>query len=630
MITIKNKQRQNIAILENAFDLGYLRRTNEIWTASFSLPLDDPKNTECEPLNYVEITDDSNGDYIGLFRIDPSDTVKEEQLNRVTYQCTHVLSTLLDDVLFLYHEALSLSTADTIKYLLDKQLVKNWQLGNVNIARYFSYKWESENLISALFSITKPFDVPVRWSFDTTVYPWKLNLTTWPSAPECEIRYAKNLRGIERKIDPSGIINRWYAVGYGEGVNTLTIEKVNPTGLPYVEDSASIAKYGVRADIFIDKSIEDANTLLSTVKAALNESKDPKITYRVNAADLTSISEDDVDRLKEGRMVRVTDPDFGTFTAPIVADSKADVTGQPYGIALEIANKVEELFGGQIELMKRQRINDVYAQGALSIDSHGFSDNADATHPAVIRFFLPNDLVNVNTLDLTFETAKFRAYSKATITTSTTTKTTSSGGGSTVTSSSGGGTTVTSSSGGGTTVTSSSGGGTTATSSNFIEAHLMSGVPENSVGTTNYGNHLHEVVVPGHDHTVTIANHSHSVTIGSHSHSVSIAEHSHNVSVPSHSHSVDIPGHGHDLDYGVYEHETLPTSVTVKVDGTAISGTALNRKSVDIIPYLAKDANGKVKRNEWHTVEITPNNLARINANVISRIFIQSRLGGNY
>lgn len=636
MIKIKNRQLQTIAILENAFEVGYSRRTNEVWSASFSLPLADPKNADCEVLNYVEITDDSNGDYIGLFRIDPSDSVKNEQLNKITYQCTHVLSTLLDDVLFLYHETLGLSTKDTITYLLNKQVVKHWQIGTVNITRYFSYKWESENLISALFSITKPFDVPVRWSFDTTVYPWKLNLQTWPSAPECEIRYAKNLRGIERKVDPTGIVNRWYAIGYGEGVNQLTINKVNPTGLPYVEDSASIAKYGVRADIFIDKTIEDAGTLLSTVEAALIESKDPKVTYRINAADLTSITKDDIDRLKEGRVVRVNDPDFGTITAPIVADTKTDMTGKPYGVVLEVANRVEELFGGQIELMKRQRVNDVYAQGSLSIDSHGFNDNCDASYPAVIRFYVPEDAVNINTLDLTFETQKFRAYSKAAKTTTTEVKTTSSGGGTTVTSSSGGGSNVTSSSGGGTTVTSSSGGGTTATTSNktFAQANLMSGVPQNAVGSENYGYHQHEVQIPGsifeHSHTVSIGNHSHSVSIGAHSHTVQTPSHSHSVSIDPHVHTLDIPGHGHDLIYGVWENATLPTSVTVKVDGNAVSGTALTRKDLNLIPYLSKDAGGRVKRGEWHTIEITPNNLARINANVISRIFIQGRLGGTY
>lgn len=36
-----------VAILENAFNIGYEIRLNELWTAHFSLPADDQKLTEC-------------------------------------------------------------------------------------------------------------------------------------------------------------------------------------------------------------------------------------------------------------------------------------------------------------------------------------------------------------------------------------------------------------------------------------------------------------------------------------------------------------------------------------------------------------------------------------------------------
>lgn len=414
LIKILNKQLQPIAILENAFGVGYTKRTNEVWSCQFSLPLDDPKNAECQALNYVELKDDLTDEYIGLFRIIPSNLRKNHSDNLITYECEHVFATLLDDVLFQDHYTSALSTADTIQYLLDRQAVKHWQLGNVNISRTFSYKWENENILSALFSIIKPFDVPVRWSFDTSVYPWKLNLETWPTQESCEIRYGKNLRGIERELDPTVVVNRWYALGYGEGVNQLNIKKVNPTGLPYVEDSASIAKYGLISDFFVDKSIEDASMLFSTVNALLNDTKEQKISYRVSAADLTSITQDDVDKMREGRQVRIIDPDLGTIKVPIVAEQKSDIIGLPYDLTLEISNK-RDLFGGEIKAERSRKINELYAQGSLSIDSHDFSDNCDSTHPVVIRFFVPEDLVNVNTLDLTFETTKFRAYSKAAI-----------------------------------------------------------------------------------------------------------------------------------------------------------------------------------------------------------------------
>jgi hypothetical protein len=223
----------------------------------------------------------------------------------------------------------------------------------------------------------------------------------------------------------------------------------------------------------------------------------------------------------------------------------------------------------------------------------------------------------------------YRLYSRGTKSGGAVIKSSGSGGGSVQTSSSGGGSTQTSSSGGGSTVTSASGGGTTATSSNYIEQHIMSGVPENSVGTDNWGYHLHEVVTPGHNHDVTIPNHTHSVTTPNHTHSVGIPAHTHSVPTPEHTHEINIPDHSHDIDYGIFELDRMPTAVVIKVDGNTVPFTQTSGDNIDLIPYLSKDTDGKVNRG-WHTVSITPNDLARINAQIFGQYFIQSRGGGSF
>ena len=168
----------------------------------------------------------------------------------------------------------------------------------------------------------------------------------------------------------------------------------------------------------------------------------------------------------------------------------------------------------------------------------------------LIRFYLDEDLINVNTLDLTLETSNFRAYSRAiegggAVVSSTSAggavvKSTSSGGGSTQTSTSGGGTTASSSSGGGTSTSTSSGGGTSTSTSNgggstqtsaaggdhkhtmFVRNNDVSGPPplnmyEASNGSLvrleaanqvletwgSSGNHTHSVAVPTHSHNST-------------------------------------------------------------------------------------------------------------------------------
>lgn len=590
------------------------------------MPLDDPKNADCQPLYYVEITDDLTGEYIGLFRIIPSLTTRNESTEAVTYNCEHVFATLLDDVIFGLHITEAMDTTDTINSLLAKQDVKHWVLGTIAAERYFSYKWENANVISALLSITKPFDIPLRWTFDTKAYPWTLNLEKWPSKPACEIRYAKNMRGIERDYDPSVVVNRWYALGYGEGVNQLNITKVNPTGKPYVEDAESIAKYGLVADFFVDRSIENDGLLYETVEAVLAESKDPKVSYRVSVGDLYGISKDDIDKIREGRIARIVDPDFGTFDAPVVLEAKSDIVAQPYGLTVEIANK-RDLFGSEVDAETRRRVNELAAQGATNLMVYPYNDNADQNNPAVIRFNLPEELVRINKASLTYETTEFRTYGRATEGGGETSKTTLGGGATTATSSSGGGTTATSSSGGGVAKSTASGGGSTQSSS--ISNPTFYAYTSSPVNPGD--DHIHAIEVTdqmNHNHTVQIPSHSHDFDVPNHSHSVTIQNHSHSVSIPSHTHDFTLPNHTHDIAHGIYKLNRKPTAVTVKVDGMSVPQTALNGNNIDLVPYLSKDpSDGKVVRG-WHTLEITPNDLGRITAQLNLQFFIQSR--GSY
>ena len=54
---IFNRDMKRLAYLDNALAVGYGLETNSLWTATFTLPADDPKNAYCTPLNFVEIFD---------------------------------------------------------------------------------------------------------------------------------------------------------------------------------------------------------------------------------------------------------------------------------------------------------------------------------------------------------------------------------------------------------------------------------------------------------------------------------------------------------------------------------------------------------------------------------------------
>jgi phage minor structural protein len=623
-------QRNVTSILENAKGISYTRINNQIWKASFSLPINDKKVDKVKLLKYVEFYDEE--EYVGLFRIIPKKTSKSGLT--VSFECEHVLATLLGSTLFKDHQLTNLPTDEVLQYLIDQQKEKHWQLGNVEIIRYFHYLWENENLLSAIFSVTKPFDEQYRWTWDTSSYPWTLNLVRPNTEPVCRIKERHNLIDFEIEENPMSVFNRIYPLGYGEGVNQLTIESVN-NGVPYIEDAESIAENGIIETTWADKRFEDAATLKASAESLLKKWKEPIVSWVVSAADVSEITGAKIDELKEGNVVRLELDDYPNVDLLIMKEHRPDIKGERGNTQLEIGSLTEDLSTTQADLERRQRVNEVYAQGATNLLSFDYNDNADATHPVVMRIYVPDEAVKINKLDLTFETTEFRAYSRATKGGGAVVKSTASGGGTSATSSSGGGVSKSTLSGGGTNQTSSSGGGTSTSSSSvdFDGVYLRTGVP---IGAelAPYEQHEHLVTITDnaltHSHTVTIGNHSHTVSIPSHSHDFTIPNHTHSVTIPNHTHQIEIPDHVHDIEHGIYTLDETPSSVAIIVDGNVVPVTSTSGNKIDLVPYLEKDSSGNITRGQFHTLEITPNGLGRINAQVIMQLFIQSRGGGSF
>lgn len=588
MIKVYDSDMNLQATLQNAYAISYEKRLNEVWAAEFTLPADDPKNEECLPFRFIEIFD--AGERVDLFRILPNKYRANSDSKTITYSCEQVLSTLLDDLLFRYHQTTNLSPAATIQYILDKQTAKRWSLGIIEFTDIYSYAWENTNLLSALFSIPKTHSGMYMWTWDTTVYPWRLNLVVPPSEQTSEIRYRKNLIGIEKDEDPRYVITRLYPLGYGEGVNQLGIESVN-SGIPYI-DADTAAQYGIISANFVDKTEENPLNLLAKAQTELEKAKIPQVTYSIDAADLYQITQDSIDRFREpGSLVKVYDEELGIFTARLVAVRKPDIKGKPGDIQIEISTKKEDIADITINLLNRQRISEVNAQGATNIDSNDYQDNCDNAHPAVIKFYIPEETVRVNKCLLNYETDYFRAYERATKGGGATTETTDSGG------------------------------------SHRHKMFDMEASQYYSEPPTDVGWHLFMasmsatstqdagVILPGDDYDLYTRD-----------------------AAGTHSHDIEIPNHTHEIEYGIYEYDYKPSKLTIKVDGNTVSTAAsLTGSKIDIIPYLSKDASGRINRGTFHTVEITPNTtednlegLARITASVIKQTFLQSRGGGDY
>ena len=625
-----HRTNKRVAFLQNAYDVGYSLENNSLWTAQFTMPIGDPKNKYCKYLNYVEIYDEDKN--IGLFRITPTRLTKNANTQEITYECEHVIATLMDDVLLGWHEIgnLGVYTPEVLRYILDQQTIKRWQLGECDYARQFLYGWENENLLSSLFSVPKPFADDYRWEYDTTSTPWIISLKKAPSEVKAEIRYRKNMLGIEKTEDPTNLCTRLYPFGYGEGVNKLTIASVN-NGQIYI-DANTIDEHGPITKIWIDQRYQQPQSLYEAAVAMLEELKNPYVSYTVNSLHTKELKNRTV-----GDCIRVIDDELGIdIYTRIIAISKQDIKGEPDKATITIANKSRNIATSIADLNDRQRISEAYSQGSVSLFTNHYYDNCSEEYPAEMRFYVPNNAVHINQVLLNGNAEPFRGYTKATGSDGATASTTSSGGGYYASTSDGGSTYT----------TTDDGGGTTSTSSDVTVANSNTEVDRTDDGGPGGANHNHglarddKIAIVDAEYNIiaykefspsgkhTHGEHSHTVELPAHSHSLSLEPHTHMVNVEPHEHSFSIPAHTHAIQHGIYTGSTA-SRLTLEVDGNLVGTFEKAVSDLDIIPYLSTDESGNITRG-WHNVSITPDILTRVEFDLVIQLFANSRGGGQY
>ena len=99
--------------------------------------------------------------------------------------------------------------------------------------------------------------------------------------------------------------------------------------------------------------------------------------------------------------------------------------------------------------------------------------------------------------------------------------------------------------------------------------------------------------------------------------------------LPTHTHDVTLPDYTHGIVYGIYEGGRAG-NVTIRVDGTDVPAGEISSSEIDVSGYLSKDDNGKIRRGAWHEIQIVPDGLTRIEANLTAQVFVQSVGGGDY
>lgn len=614
ILSIFDLSHEKTAVISNFLNITETQELNNIYTLQFSIPADDRKVKHLQPFHFVRYRDGQ------LYRIISTELTNNEQSTLVV-KCEHVIATLCDNILFgsyVYNSSLDKTqgaTRNAIEWILSHQSRKNWVLDKCDFDLLYEYSWEQENLLNALYSIPKEFVDPFMWDFDTKNYPWKLSLKkiNVHADPAYYIRAEKNLLESTMSKDYGDICTRLYPLGYGEGVNQLTIRDEN-NDIPYLEAPKDvIEKYGKIEKVLVDRSFENAKSLKAHAQQVLNGYLNPGLSRSFDVVDLYPITSRDIDNAKVGKICRMTQDNTTAYITKTVRNYD-----KPGDLQIELSTKVTDVVNQIADLADRVRIESVYAQGATQVYQQSKDANAgpsvDKGH--VISLYFPSEMKQINKVLLQIRLKSFRAYSQTTSGGGATAKATESGGSTAKSTESGGGQGQT-----GTGYTEAGVGG------NIYEAWAYDSyaVPTSNELVNSDGSHWHTVDRSWFKHS-----HDFDMSANSHSHTYDIPSHTHEFSVPSHTHDFSVPEHTHSIVHGIFEASNHASSFSIYVSGTKKTDISSTSWDGDITEWLLSDSGGTIPRNSWIDVTIVPNDLAYVISSVFVQGFVQSRGGGNY
>lgn len=267
----------------------------------------------------------------------------------VTVNLEHAIRALRDNILFgeitpaMMAGRLGATTCtaqEAIEYILDRQ--NDWVLGAFDYASVSNpYKFDGDSLFDAIETVTSSL-TDAWWSYDFTVYPFKLNITAKQAGTDSILRPGRNLRTISRTVDKSGMYTRFYPIGK----NDLHIDA------GYVEKNVNL--YGVISHVETDQSIDSKAELTRWANERLAVHAEPVVTVDVEGLELARETGENMDQLTLGRICEIPLPEFGTtISERITALNYPDKVAQPEMVRITLANNRQDVTRIISDAMKR-------------------------------------------------------------------------------------------------------------------------------------------------------------------------------------------------------------------------------------------------------------------------------------
>ena len=268
--------------------------------------------------------------------------------NTPRVQLEHAVQILKDRILFGEVTAATITgnpnatecTAEAaVRYILGKQ--SDWKLGTFGFSLSAPYKFDGDTLLDALEKVSDTLE-DSWWSYDFSMYPFKLNITKKPSGVACVLRPGRNLTALSKTVDRTGMYTRFYPIGKDD---------LHISG-DYV--SRNEAAYGVVSHVEVDQSLTTESELRNWANHKLRRHAEPRVTVSVEALELADATGESMDRLTLGRLCRIPLTEFGTEIEERITEiSYQDTVHAPEVAQVTLANVREDVTKLIADAMKK-------------------------------------------------------------------------------------------------------------------------------------------------------------------------------------------------------------------------------------------------------------------------------------
>ena len=314
------------AVLENAFDIVVTGEINGADTLQFSLPYHDVKRYLITNEKQIQI---SNSTYRIRTVLDVKDT--DGATSQIYAEATFY------DLAYSEPKAQRQFTDEPPRLPMAHALQNTgWTIGQITVSARRTWNSTEKNALAILRDIQSIYGGDLVFDSANRI----VHLLAFSGEDSgASFTYRKNLKSVQRSTDTKELVTRLYAVG----ADGMTFASVNG-GKDYVEDYTYSSE--VRAATLDCSGFSDKAQMLEYTKQRLAEYAAPRISYTLNAMDLSVLTDYAHESWDLGDIVTVQDEEMD-LNVRVRIVRREYYLQEPWKTVLELSTTLRELGSGE-------------------------------------------------------------------------------------------------------------------------------------------------------------------------------------------------------------------------------------------------------------------------------------------